>query len=152
MLEVIYAHQKWDKNEPCILLAGPRPRIEEEDSWYPRAIELLQKLNFNGGVIIPIPADSKFIDEDAMQAQWDTEYLERATAIAFWIPRGLNTLQGYTTNIHYGMTVKSKKIVLGYPPSAVKMRYLQQLADLHNVETRTTLYSTLCVAVKLATK
>ena len=50
--------------------------------------------------------------------------------VVFWVPRDLDTMPGFTTNVEFGLSVASgKHIVLGYPEGAPKMSYLRTLAD-----------------------
>lgn len=60
------------------------------------------------------------------QVSWETEHLEKATVVLFWIPRDLEELPGFTTNIEFGEYMKSGKIVIGSPLDAPKMSYLKE--------------------------
>jgi hypothetical protein len=51
--------------------------------------------------------------------------------VAFWVPRNLKDMPGFTTNVEFGLFVDSsfQVVFLGYPKNAEKMRYLQWHAD-----------------------
>ena len=57
---------------------------------------------------------------------------------------------GFTTNVEYGLFVKSGKIILGYPPRAQKMKYLDHLARKYNVPVFHTMEETLDAGIALA--
>ena len=61
------------------------------------------------------------------QVEWEHAGLEAATVIAFWVPRDLNTLPGFTTNVEFGRCVGSGRIIYGRPDQAPKNRYLDWL-------------------------
>lgn len=149
MLELIYAHETWNENHPSIFLAGPSPRNAEHYNWRPEAVRLLQELHFDGAVFIPLPRDGDWLDDYDAQIIWELEYLRRAKAIAFWIPRDKENLPAFTTNVEFGMFAKSGKIVLGYPANAIKMRYLHKIADIEGVPVASTLEETLRHAVEI---
>jgi hypothetical protein len=110
-----------------IFLAGPTPRSPEVMSWRPLAIDLLQKAGFDGTVFVPERTDwSTMVNYDD-QVEWEWAGLEEATVIAFWVPRELKTMPAYTTNVEFGLFVKSVQTVYGRPPNAPKTRYLDQL-------------------------
>ena len=52
--------------------------------------------------------------------------LHLSDVILFWIPRDLDTLPGFTTNIEWGVWHASGRCVLGAPPNAPKLRYLRR--------------------------
>lgn len=110
-----------------IFLAGPTPRSAEVMSWRPVAIDMLQKAGFDGTVFVPERTDwSTMVNYDD-QVEWEWDGLERCTVIAFWVPRELKTMPAFTTNVEFGLFVKSVQTVYGRPPSAPKTRYLDQL-------------------------
>lgn len=113
-------------SESAIFLAGPTPRSKDVPSWRPDAVKILEGLNFSGTVIIPERRD-KTVKIDYMdQVEWEFAGLERARAVAFWVPRDLITLPGFTTNVEFGRYV-SRNSVYGRPPDAPKTRYLDWL-------------------------
>ena len=152
MLEVVYAHETWEKTLSCIFLAGPSPRNDTHYNWRMEAIALLSKFHFEGAVFSPLPRDGNWLSDYDLQVTWELTYLNRADSIAFWIPRDMVNLPGFTTNVEFGMFLKSGKIVLGYPIDAPKMRYLHAIAVMEDVPIRTTLEETLACAIERATR
>lgn len=152
MLETVYAHEHWNKDSPSIFLAGPSPREQEGYNWRPKAIQILQELDFNGGVFIPLPRDGNWLSNYDAQVVWELKCLDRATTVVFWIPRDLICLPGFTTNVEYGLFLKSGKSILGYPPEAEKMRYLHSVAKIFGVPIFHTIRETLACALQLASK
>lgn len=147
--DIVYAHEERQRTRRrSIFLAGPSPRSSAQHSWRPEAIDTLQRLGFDGTIFVPLPRDGNWSDNYEGQVEWELKHLECADAIAFWIPRS-DELPGYTTNVEYGLYLKSGKVVLGYPPDAPKMRYLQKVADMYNVPTAQTLVETLHIATML---
>lgn len=64
-----------------------------------------------------IPEDEHRIWKDNYndQIEWEWKGLTSASCIAFWIPRELKDMPGFTTNIEWGKWYESRKVVLGYP-------------------------------------
>ena len=135
LMQVVYARQDHaNAARPALFLAGPTPRSPEVPSWRPDALRLLDELLFPGTVFIPEAAGTGGLStsyED--QVRWEWACLERADAIAFWVPRELKTLPGFITNIEFGLYCRSGKVLLGYPSGAPKMRYLHLLAGAWNI-------------------
>lgn len=129
-MNVIYAREPI---EPSIFLAGPTPRDQATPSWRPEALELLEKHKFNGKVYVPEDrsGEAQFDYDD--QVHWEWKALGSSTVIAFWVPRELRVMPAFTTNVEYGLYVRSGKCLLGYPWGAPKMQYLKTLADRFNV-------------------
>lgn len=120
-----------------VFLAGPTPRSAEVPSWRPEALQYLEALGFEGGVFIPErnpedPAPSENYEE---MVQWELVHLNAAGCILFWVPRCLETLPGFTTNVEFGFWVARDpgKLILGFPYWAVKTRYLALLAGRYEV-------------------
>jgi len=65
------------------------------------------------------------------QTDWEWASLDKASVIMFWIPRKLPEMPGFTTNIEFGMFMSSapEKVILGFPETAEKMRYLDYLYE-----------------------
>jgi hypothetical protein len=109
---------------PSIFLAGPTPRDAETKSWRPEAIRLLETARFSGSVMVPEWRDmNKQVQFDS-QVEWENDGLEQATVIAFWIPRNLENMPAFTTNVEFGRYVGRKTVVYGRPPDAPKNAYL----------------------------
>jgi len=132
-----------------IFLAGPSPRGLGEYDWRKDACACLRDMRFDGTVFIPLPRDGVYrMDFDhAAQIDWELDHLEKSGAIVFWIPRDLETLPGFTTNVEFGRFSRSGRAFLGYPKSAPKMRYLHHLADLDAVPVFHRLEEALAAAV-----
>ena len=132
-----------------IFLAGPSPRGNEEHNWRVEALTILENQAFEGTVYVPLPRNGEYradYDHNA-QIDWELFYLDRAHVIAFWIPRDVQKLPGFTTNVEFGHYVASTRAILGYPPHAQKMKYLHRLAELHQVEIFKNLDSLLLTAM-----
>jgi len=140
------------KQEPglkSIFLAGPSPRGDKGYNWRPDALSILRGLRFDGYVYLPLLDDGGWLKHFEKQMDWELEHLEKADVIAFWVPRDLETLPGLTTNIEFGMYLKSGKIVLGSPPEATNMRYMTRLAAMNDVFVSPTIDGTLRYAVEM---
>lgn len=125
-MKIIYAHERV---EPSIFLAGPTPRDQETPSWRPEALRILQHYNFEGTVYVPEDRreGAKFDYDD--QVHWEWTALESSTVIVFWVPRELDTMPAFTTNVEFGLYVRNGRVLLGYPEGAPKMTYLDALAQ-----------------------
>lgn len=110
-----------------IFLAGPTPRSKEVPSWRPEAIEYLRKYDFLGTVLVPERANWEENFDYMQQVEWEYEGLEHSTVIAFWIPRNLETLPGFTTNVEFGRYLDSTGMIYGRPDDAPNNRYLDWL-------------------------
>lgn len=154
-MEVIYAHEHpATRPELSIFLAGPSPRGNQDYDWRPGALEHLSSVNFAGTAYVPLPRDGQYhsdYDHNA-QVDWELQYLEDCDAIAFWVPRDVQKLPGFTTNVEFGLFARSGKAVLGYPPEAQKMKYLHRVAERFNVPIWPTLEQTLFSTMWLAGK
>lgn len=149
-MQEIYAHEHpLDGIKQSIFLAGPSPRDANDYNWRLEAVECLRRKRFLGAVFIPLPRDGNWLPNFNAQVNWEWEYLESADVIAFWIPRDLKSLPGFTTNIEFGLYVKSGKIVLGFPERAPKTRYLHLLAQKHGVMVFHTIEATIDAAIAL---
>jgi hypothetical protein len=84
-------------------------------------------LGFTGTVAVPERRDwaVKFSYED--QVDWEYAGLEKCTVLAFWVPRHLQDLPGFTTNVEFGRYVSSCRVVYGRPDGAPHTRYLDWL-------------------------
>lgn len=124
-----------------LFLAGPCPRGSREDSawekqWHGDAVQMVKDICMeldippNITVCIPLPYAS---DDFLEGVRWEENYLEDSKHILFWIPRDLDKLPGFTTNVEFGEWMKSGKCTLAYPEGAPKMRYLQAKAENYNI-------------------
>lgn len=133
-----------------IFLAGPTPRSDTVPSWRPEALQILKEMGFRGHVIVPEPSDGKWVEDYTEQAEWEWEGLRRAGVIVFWVPRDMDTLPGMTTNIEWGIWGQhGGRCVLGAPPDAPHMRYMDWMAKKAKIPRATTLEETLQTAVTM---
>jgi Nucleoside 2-deoxyribosyltransferase like len=126
-MKAIYSDQEPIFDSPSIFLAGPTPRTDQVVSWRIQALQILQEAGFPGAVLIPERHDWVTSFDYNDQVEWEFTCLEGATVIAFWVPRDLGSLPGFTTNVEFGRYVGSGKLVYGRPDSAPKNRYLDWL-------------------------
>jgi Nucleoside 2-deoxyribosyltransferase like len=144
----------WDAS---VFLAGPTPRDPAVASWRPGAVDLLRDLwaaRGEGRLVVFVPetsAGGMFGGWDA-QVEWEDTCLNACDVIAFWVPRDLRTLPGFTTNVEWGRWEASGKVVLGAPPDAPKNRYLFHYAQRHGVPTAHTLPATMAAALDLVAR
>ncbi len=132
---------------PSIFLAGPTPRHPKVKSWRPEAILHLTALGYNGIVFIPEHKESEILYDYIIQVEWEFKALEMATVLRFWVPRNLQTLPGFTTNVEFGRYVSS--CVYGRPAEAQNCRYLDWLyTKITHKQPCLTLMETLREAIK----
>lgn len=116
-----------------IFLAGPTPVLSAVKSWRPEILEILRKKGYDGVVFVPENRGGICgeLDDAAYlkQVEWEHLGLRRADCIIFWVPRDLDTLPGFTTNVEFGLWGNSRKVVLGAPKDARKMRYLKTVGN-----------------------
>ena len=106
-----------------VFLAGPTPRSESIASWRPDAFRMLEAFGFAGDILAPEPFAGAF----DVQVNWEYRGLEGCNVICFWVPRHLQDLPGFTTNVEFGRYVNSGRILYGRPNGAPKTRYLDWL-------------------------
>jgi Nucleoside 2-deoxyribosyltransferase like len=128
-MNILHADQPLKIQQPSIFLVGPTPRRKEVGSWRPDALEILRRLGFAGTVLAPERRDwtTRFAYSD--QVEWEFAGLESCTIIAFWVPRDLGTLPGFTTNVEFGRYVGSGRCVYGRPENAPHTSYLDWLYE-----------------------
>jgi hypothetical protein len=114
-----------------IFLAGPTPRGDDVKSWRPEACEFLRAQGFEGHVFVPEADGGGWLGDYEGQVHWEWEALGIAACAFFWVPRNLENMPGFTTNVEYGfMTAFAPhRVVLGAPQDAPKLRYLQSMAS-----------------------
>ena len=126
-----------------IFLAGPTTRDRRVPSWRPDAIKILRDLNYDGQVIYPErEVKVGHIDYDT-QVEWEYHGLVNCDRIVFWIPRDLETMPAFTTNVEFGTYIKSGRIVYGRPDDAPKNRYLDWLYKKHSYYNKLPIYNSL---------
>jgi 8-oxo-dGTP pyrophosphatase MutT (NUDIX family) len=142
-MRVVYAGQPFpDAWTMAVFLAGPTPRSPEVPSWRPEVLALFAAAGFRGVVFVPEPASGERAPEYDDQVEWERQGLNFADRILFWVPRDLQTMPAFTTNVEFGRWCTSGKIVLGLPPSAPKNKYLAWLAGVEGVPIRYSLAET----------
>ncbi|HCC22694.1 TPA: NUDIX hydrolase [Candidatus Falkowbacteria bacterium] len=129
MMQVVYARESPPEEiTKSIFLAGPSPRDDSHLNWRVEALEILQRIGYDGVVFIPLPRDGNWSHSYDSQVIWESTYLHMADLIVFWIPRDLHALPAFTTNVEFGWWFSSGKATLGFPVHAPKMRYLEHHA------------------------
>jgi len=107
-----------------VFLAGPSPRAEGDPNWRPQAMEALQKAGYDGTVFVPIPRDGRWPEDYLEQVNWEQRHLELSDVVAVWLPRDLERLPGFTTNVEFGELLRSGRLIYGRPADAPHTRYL----------------------------
>src|ERR1035437_8917141 len=105
-MTLVYADEEAEKDGFKVFLAGPTPRTKEVKSWRPDFISLLEREGFKGNVLIAENKDERPYNCKA-QTPWEVKNLQESNLIAFWIPRDLETMPGFTTNIEFGEHMRS---------------------------------------------
>lgn len=126
-MEVIYAQEEFELASVSIFLAGPVPRSSAVQSWRPRAVEILEGLNFKGQVIVPEGRDGNFHGTYMGQVEWEYKGLENCSRICIWVPRDMATMPALTTNVEFGRYVGSGRVKYGRPDGAPHTDYLDWL-------------------------
>lgn len=149
-LVVVYAHEQppadWDAS---VFLAGPTPRDPGVTSWRPEAISLLRAQWAGDGrlaVFVPEHRSGRH-DSYTGQIEWEEAGLHLSDVVIFWVPRDLDTLPAFTTNVEWGTWHDSGRVVFGAPPGAPKNNYLLHYAADQAVPTAVTLPGTIRAAL-----
>ncbi|WP_331759935.1 nucleoside 2-deoxyribosyltransferase domain-containing protein (plasmid) [Streptomyces sp. NBC_01525] len=143
---------------PSVFLAGPTPdRSAPVPSWRPEAARALAA-QWTGDqpltVLSPESRNGKRADRYETQVDWETAARAAAGAILFWIPRDVQKMPGFTTNVEFGLDVATGRAVLGCPPDCPnpeRNRYLIYVARRHGVPVCTTLTDTAAAALAVVT-
>ncbi len=124
-MNIIYALENLKELKfPSLFLVGPTPRSNDVKSWRPSFIKALEDFKFKGTVLVPETSDGNWKHNYDDQIEWEHEALEKANLLVFWVPREMKTMPAMTTNIEFGMYIKSGKILYGRPVESVKNTYL----------------------------
>lgn len=127
-----------------IFLAGPTRRTVDVESWRPYALAILEDLGYDGVVFVPENREGVTNAYDSgLYPVWEHAAMDRSDAVVFWVPRDLETLPAFTTNVEFGLLAKSGKAVFGAPNSAPKNGYLRFIANKYDVPQFDTLEATL---------
>lgn len=133
-LKIVYAQTPFPTAvERTLFLAGPTDRGNRPTAWRQEALQILKDLDFDGHVFIPEAEGGRWNGNKDAQFEWEDEALRRADAIVFWMPRDLQTLPGFTTNIEFGLYARSRKIVWAAPEGALKVDWIERYAETLNV-------------------
>ena len=120
-----------------VFLAGPTPRNKDIVSWRNNIISIFNNLQFKGNLLIPEFRDNTTLMEFEFdeQIEWENKALDLADIIIFWIPRELDNMPGYTTNIEFGfwLAKNPNKLCIGAPDNAPKMKYIKYQAIKNNI-------------------
>ena len=116
-----------------VFLAGPTPRSKDVNSWRPAACRYLEDIGFDGVVYVPEFSTGEAQFNYDNQVEWEWEALEKASIIAFWVPRNKSIdMLGLTTNIEFGYYVRNSKVLYGRPDNADTIRYMDKLYKRHH--------------------
>ena len=156
-MEIVYAQQEFPKMiKKSIFLAGPTPRNELTESWRKNALDILDRLGYDGTVYIPEPEDKAFYDNYDSQIEWEHAAMDAADIIVFWIPRDLSVdernnlrMPAFTTNVEFGLYISSGKVSIGFPDGTEHTNYLKHLAEERDINTFNTLEDTLKNALEI---
>lgn len=148
-----YSDEEVIKGKKSIFLAGPTPRNQSVVSWRKYACEKLKELGFDGVVYVPEYSSFKPKDDYVDQAMWERNALIQSTVILFWIPRDLDDMPAFTTNVEFGYWLHTGKVIYGRPDEAVKIKYLDWLYKVdYNKEPINDLDSLLSESIRLSEK
>ena len=129
-MKINYSDQSVIKGEKSIFLAGPTPRSKNIISWRDEACKKLEEYGFDGVVYVPEYSTGTPKDDYIDQVMWEREAMSESTIILFWIPRDLQDMPAFTTNVEFGYWLYTGKVIYGRPDSAKKVKYLDWLYEL----------------------
>jgi len=126
--ELVFSGERIAMN--TCFFAGPTPRVDGVESWRPEALRILSELGYTGTVFIPEREEGGWLGDYKGQVVWEWKALGLAEKTLFWVPRDLDKMPGFTTNVEFGMLTMRypERVVLGCPDGAAKMRYLKSIA------------------------
>lgn len=129
-MQIVYAHQPFpERFARALFLAGPSPRKPSHPDWRPAALAALRARGYADVVFVPMPESGHAMPSYDAQVEWEAAAIALSDCVLFWIPRDLETMPGFTTNVEWGRLESSGRVVLGFPPDAPKMRYLAHWAE-----------------------
>jgi hypothetical protein len=156
-VHVVMAREPIPAAGPSLFLAGPTA-LDPALSWRPAAIKIVAA-HWTGvrplTVFTPESRGGRRADRYEDQVDWEFSARDAAGAILFWIPRDMVTMPGMTTNVEFGLDVRTGKVVLGAPPDCPdpeRNRYLVHVAHRYGVPVRTTLDNTVTAALEIVTR
>lgn len=150
-MKIVYTHEDFPETmTKSMFLAGPTLRPGQGGtSWRDDAIKILEDKGYNGVVFVPENRDGKW-DENFKydeQVEWEEKCLNACDCIVFWVPRDLEKLPAFTTNIEFGAWATSGKIVFGAPPKAPNNDYLRYYSEKYKIPVGESLTETLTDAM-----
>lgn len=129
-IKIKYYTDEVAENEKSIALCGPTPRDNKTTSWRVEALQILEKLGFEGTVYVPEYSSGQKYKSYVEQVEWERKVYLNCTIMVFWIPRHFPDMPGLTTNVEFGYWLKSGKCIYGRPENAERTRYLDWLYNL----------------------
>jgi 8-oxo-dGTP pyrophosphatase MutT (NUDIX family) len=134
-MQIVYALQGPPETvTKSVFLVGPTPRAETGgESWRPAMIEALRQAGYDGVVYVPETEDGQWKHSYTDQIAWEQKYLHQCDVVIAWVPRDLETMPAFTTNVEFGEFVASGKLIYGRPDGAPKTRYLDALYEEHTL-------------------
>lgn len=132
-----------------LFLAGPTSRLPAVPSWRPGALNILEERGYDGVVFVPEDRDGSVRSSYDDQVEWEHHCLDMCDCILFWMPRDLDKMPAFTTNIEFGLYAKSGKSVFGAPSESPKNGYLRHCAKKFKIPEANTLEETISFALKL---
>jgi hypothetical protein len=153
-VDVVMAREPIPAGGPSLFLAGPTA-LDPALSWRPAAIGVVAA-HWTGAreltVLNPESRGGRRAARYEDQVDWEFAARGAAGAILFWIPRDMVTMPGMTTNVEFGLDVRTGKAVLGAPPDCPdpdRNRYLVHVASRYGVPVRTTLADAVITALEI---
>lgn len=113
-----------DEVNASVFLAGPTPRFADVQSWRPEAVKYFIDAGFDGALFYPETEDGKWQQTYTNQVEWEHSFLNNCDAILMWVPRELDTMPAFTTNIEFGLYIKEGRLFYGCPKGAPKTAYM----------------------------
>lgn len=148
---VVYAGEEPPESwHVSVFVAGPMPRDPDAPSWRHGALHMIAgRWNGDGTLVVFVPEarDRHQPPVGYISQLWEERWMAVVDVILFWVPRRMPDLPGLNTNIEYGRTEGSGRVVLGLPPDAASVHYLRRGAESHGVPVRDTLDGTIAAAL-----
>ena len=140
-----------DHWRPFIFLAGPTPRDRMVvPSWRPEACRYLDEMLPRGTIVIPEDEGvGQYDPTKGDQVPWEWDSLDQSGSILFWVPRNMATLR-VSRRTSSSVCCNSGKIILGYPPEAEHLGYLDRVAQRNHIPILNDLRTTCAFAASLA--
>lgn len=134
MITVVWAREPIPTAGLSVFLAGPTPNAADGvPSWRPAAVEAIEAAWTGGSLTVLTPESRGGVRAKRYgdQFEWETAARAAANIVLFWIPRDMTSMPGMTTNVEFGLDVRTGRVVLGCPPNCPdpdRNRYLIAVA------------------------